>query len=473
MCLASQCVTTGPACDDGDDCTLDLCDLSGCLHPVAPNGTGCDDGDACTTGDRCTKEGCRATTTTICDDENPCTVDLCTGGGACANVWLPTLGSDCSARAPGGLRLARAAATELGTTVKVYWSTPPLPGVLGFDLERAPTAAGPWAIEASLASDELAFGDLPLPEGPSWLRVRARFQSGGDGVSEVLAVSSVASTRYDLGPQCVSKLVLETKCPSCDTTQCPFPPNGFVPPACSNTAIRGEVRYPVTLATSGPRPLILLLHGNHASCKNGLCGHSSTGFTLTCATTPFENHLGLVWLAETLAAAGSVVVTVDADALNCRDTCIGGRGRLLHHHLKRWVEWATSTAAPFDGLFTGHVDVGRIGLVGHSRGGEAVTLVPRMLQEEPIVGVSVGAQGFRWIEDGSVRHVPAPRIEAVDTLGAGDTFHGAFTLALAEGMDVERAARFSCAAAAIKCTRFGGVDGSPTRDEVERFLATA
>ncbi len=86
------------------------------------------------------------------------------------------------------------------------------------------------------------------------------------------------------------------------------------------------------------------------------------------------------------------------------------------------------------------------------------------------IGVTVGAQGFRWIEDGSVRHVPAPQVEAVDTLGAGDTFHGAFTLGLAESMSVEQAARFACAAAALKCTRFGGVDGSPTRDEVRRFL---
>lgn len=87
------------------------------------------------------------------------------------------------------------------------------------------------------------------------------------------------------------------------------------------------------------------------------------------------------------------------------------------------------------------------------------------------VGVTVGAQGFRWIEAGTVRHVPAPKVEAVDTLGAGDTFHGGFTLGLAEGMSVEAAARFASAAAALKCTRFGGVDGAPTRDEVTRFMS--
>jgi sulfofructose kinase len=86
------------------------------------------------------------------------------------------------------------------------------------------------------------------------------------------------------------------------------------------------------------------------------------------------------------------------------------------------------------------------------------------------VGVTVGAQGFRWIEEGRLRQIPSPRVEVVDTLGAGDTFHGGFTLGLAEGMTVEAAARFAAAAAALKCTRFGGVDGAPTRSEVERFM---
>jgi len=60
----------------------------------------------------------------------------------------------------------------------------------------------------------------------------------------------------------------------------------------------------------------------------------------------------------------------------------------------------------------------------------------------------------------------------VDTLGAGDVWHGAFALALAEGQGEEAAIRFASAAAAIKCTRFGGRSGAPRRDEVERFLAT-
>jgi sulfofructose kinase len=50
-------------------------------------------------------------------------------------------------------------------------------------------------------------------------------------------------------------------------------------------------------------------------------------------------------------------------------------------------------------------------------------------------------------------------IRPIDTLAAGDVFHGAFALALAEGREEIFAMRFAAAAAAIKCTRFGGIGG--------------
>jgi sulfofructose kinase len=86
------------------------------------------------------------------------------------------------------------------------------------------------------------------------------------------------------------------------------------------------------------------------------------------------------------------------------------------------------------------------------------------------LGVTLGAQGFRWLENGELRGVPAPTVEAIDTLAAGDVFHGSLLLCLAEGMGIEQAGRFACAAAALKCTRFGGCAGAPTRDEVAALL---
>lgn len=84
------------------------------------------------------------------------------------------------------------------------------------------------------------------------------------------------------------------------------------------------------------------------------------------------------------------------------------------------------------------------------------------------VGASCGADGYAWIEAGELCRAPAPHVEVVDTLAAGDVFHGALALRLAEGATIAAAARFAVVAASLKCTRFGGRLGCPARDEVER-----
>ena len=89
------------------------------------------------------------------------------------------------------------------------------------------------------------------------------------------------------------------------------------------------------------------------------------------------------------------------------------------------------------------------------------------------VGASCGADGYFWYEQGAVRHVKAPVIKVVDTLAAGDVFHGAFALALLEGQDIEHAARFACVAASLKCMHFGGRLGCPTRAEVDSLVAAS
>ncbi len=86
------------------------------------------------------------------------------------------------------------------------------------------------------------------------------------------------------------------------------------------------------------------------------------------------------------------------------------------------------------------------------------------------VCVTDGAYGVTWRQGDDGGHVPAFDVAVVDTLGAGDVWHGAFTLALAEHRTELDAARFANAAAAIKCTRPGGRAGSPTRDETDTFL---
>ena len=93
------------------------------------------------------------------------------------------------------------------------------------------------------------------------------------------------------------------------------------------------------------------------------------------------------------------------------------------------------------------------------------------VRTDAFLAVTDGANDIMWLETDSVRHMPAFAIDAVDTLAAGDVFHGAFALALAEGNDIANAMRFAAAAAAVKCTRFGGISGAPSRAETENFLA--
>jgi sulfofructose kinase len=90
--------------------------------------------------------------------------------------------------------------------------------------------------------------------------------------------------------------------------------------------------------------------------------------------------------------------------------------------------------------------------------------------------VTQGERGVLWIEAGrpeAMRHLPAFAVPVVDTLAAGDVFHGAFALMLAEGRAPAEALVFANAAAAIKCTRPGGRAGCPSRAEVETFLKEA
>src|SRR5882724_3622891 len=83
-----------------------------------------------------------------------------------------------------------------------------------------------------------------------------------------------------------------------------------------------------------------------------------------------------------------------------------------------------------------------------------------------------GAQGTIWLdEQGTLQQTPAFPVHTVDTLGAGDVFHGAFALAITEKQDIPSALRFASAAAALKCTRFGGAFAAPQRAEVEELLS--
>ena len=84
--------------------------------------------------------------------------------------------------------------------------------------------------------------------------------------------------------------------------------------------------------------------------------------------------------------------------------------------------------------------------------------------------VTDGAAGVSHVRGRRVMTVPAFPVRAVDTLGAGDVWHGAFALRLAEGAGETAAVGFANAAAALKCTGIGGGRACPDRTAVEQLL---
>ena len=86
------------------------------------------------------------------------------------------------------------------------------------------------------------------------------------------------------------------------------------------------------------------------------------------------------------------------------------------------------------------------------------------------VAVTDGANDALWCDSGKIMKSPAFKIPVIDTLAAGDTFHGAFALAMMEGRALPDAMRFAASAAALKCRKFGGSATAPTRVEVDAFL---
>jgi len=104
-------------------------------------------------------------------------------------------------------------------------------------------------------------------------------------------------------------------------------------------------------------------------------------------------------------------------------------------------------------------------------GGDLRTACERIRSMGPArVVITLGARGLVYLDGERFGEMPAFTVDVVDTTGAGDVFHGAFCLALTEGMAFEERLRFASATAAIKCTRLGGRAGIPGREDVLAFL---
>jgi hypothetical protein len=141
--------------------------------------------------------------------------------------------------------------------------------------------------------------------------------------------------------------------------------------------VLGEVTYPEASLPSGSKfPLVMFLHGRHPTCYS-----SSDWFgEWPCpeGTRPIPSHSGYRYVTDVLASQGYVAVSISANGINGQDwdASDGGalaRSRLVRHHLSLWAMWNKDGGDPWGGsTFKNKVDINRVVLVGHSRGGEGV-----------------------------------------------------------------------------------------------------
>ncbi|MEJ3746146.1 hypothetical protein WEI85_23015 [Actinomycetes bacterium KLBMP 9797] len=157
-------------------------------------------------------------------------------------------------------------------------------------------------------------------------------------------------------------------------------PDISLPGVAAPVEMRGFVVAPQ--GTSGQRPLVLFLHGKHATCYQGTA-QPTAQWPCPAGWTAVPSHRGYQRAQQLLASQGYVTVSIAANGVNAQD---GGltppgdsgaqaRSSLVRIHLGRWGDWAGAgrPSAPDVVRSAPVTDMTRVLLAGHSRGGEGVS----------------------------------------------------------------------------------------------------
>ena len=148
-----------------------------------------------------------------------------------------------------------------------------------------------------------------------------------------------------------------------------FQPSAFPGPV----ELRASIHYPTNLP-AGPYPVILFLHGRHATCFIG-GGGAFLQWPCSGNRQPIPSFAGYDYVSEVLASHGYVVVSVSANGVNAVDNSVfdlgaSARAELLQKHLDILKTFNTTGGAPFGTKFVGKLNLSQVGTMGHSRGGE-------------------------------------------------------------------------------------------------------
>ena len=110
-----------------------------------------------------------------------------------------------------------------------------------------------------------------------------------------------------------------------------------------------------------------------------------------------------------------------------------------------------------------------LSFTGEKNAKDAAKKLYEFTKSEVIV-ITQGKKGGIILQNGEIKEYPSFKVDAVDSNGAGDVFHGAFAFAAEKGFSYYNACIFSSAVSAIKCTKVGARDAVPTYEETVKFL---
>lgn len=110
--------------------------------------------------------------------------------------------------------------------------------------------------------------------------------------------------------------------------------------------------------------------------------------------------------------------------------------------------------------------------LGHTKTQSAEQAVEKLWQmyHPKVIIITQGKKGGILFDGKRLLTYPSFPVDALDTNGSGDVFHGAFAFALTKGWSYEQCCVFSSAVAAMKCLQIGARDGVPSYDAVMTFL---
>lgn len=215
---------------------------------------------------------------------------------------------------------------------------------------------------------------------------------------------------------------------------------------------------------SADEALVLLQEGGVDLSRVQRVPDMPTGTALIAVAQSGENHI-VVAPGANRSLTPDMLTVPDADALICQ--------------LEVPVDTVAKAAQEFGGFVcvnlapAMHIDVSIlqradliiVNEVESSWYGDSLSAASGM------IATTFGAAGAELSKNGEdIARAKPPRIEAVDTTAAGDTFTAALTVALVEGQGYEEALQFACAAGAAAATKLGAQPGLPTRDEVKALL---